>query len=58
MKHTYTEEEKEKIAQLVFDWLRDYKVRDGEQACQDDEVSIYAYELICDLADIKNVTEE
>ncbi len=58
MKHTYTEEEKEKIAQLVFDWLRDYKIRDGEQAAQDDEVSIYSYELICDLADIKDVTDE
>lgn len=31
MKHTYTEEEKEKIAQLVFDWLRDYKIRDGDR---------------------------
>lgn len=58
MKHTYTEEEKEKIAQLVFNWLRDYGIRDGEQAAQDDEVSIYSYELICDLADIKNVTDE
>lgn len=58
MKHTYTEEEKEKIAQLVFNWLRAYKIRDGEQAAQDDEVSIYSYELICDLADIKNVTDE
>ena len=58
MKHTYTEEEKEKIAQLVFNWLRDYKIRDGEQTAQDDEVSIYSYELICDLADIKNVTDE
>lgn len=58
MKHTYTEEEKEDIAQLVFNWLRYYKIRDGEQAGQEDEVSIYAYELICDLADIKDVTEE
>lgn len=58
MKHTYTEKEKEKIAQLVFDWLRAYQIKDGKQACQDDDVSIYAYGLICSLADIKDVTEE
>lgn len=27
MKHTYSEEEKEKIAQLVFDWMYDLKYR-------------------------------
>lgn len=58
MKHTYTEEEKEEIVQLVFDWLRDYKIRDGEQASQDDEVSVYAYILICDLVNIKDVTKD
>lgn len=58
MKHTYTEEEKETIAQLVFDWLRSYQIRDGEQAYQDDDVDLFGYELICDLADIKNVTDE
>jgi hypothetical protein len=58
MKHTYTEEEKEKIAQLVFDWMYKHKVWSSHKVYQSDYCSISAIDLVGDLADIKDVTEE
>lgn len=46
MKHTYTEEEKEKIAQMLFDFLRGYRC-----------FGIDSIDFMCDLADIKDVTD-
>lgn len=58
IKHTYTEEEKEIIAQLVYDWLDFHNCSCGEDACQDDNCQIDAITLISDLADIKDVTDD
>jgi hypothetical protein len=58
MKHTYTEEEKEKIAQLVFDWMYEHEIWASEKVYQSDRCSIDAIDLVAELADIKDVTEE
>lgn len=58
MKHTYTEEEKEKIAQLVFDWMYDHEVWASDKVYQSDHCSETAIDLVADLADIKDVTED
>lgn len=57
MKHTYTEEEKEKIAQMLFDFLREHNCFGGEHFAQDDESQIDSIDFMCELADIKDVTE-
>ena len=57
MKHTYTEEEKEKIAQMLFDFLRKHNCWGGECFAQDDISQVDSIDLMCDLADIKDVTE-
>ena len=57
MKHTYTEEQKEKIAQMLFDFLREHDCFGGEHFCQDDEVQIDSIDFMCELADIKDVTD-
>lgn len=57
MKHTYTEEEKEKIAQMLFDFLREHNCFGGEHFAQDDTCQIDSIDFMCDLADIKDVTE-
>ena len=57
MKHTYTEIEKEIIAQMLFDFLRKHDCFGGEHFCQDDECQIDSIEFMCELADIKDVTD-
>lgn len=57
MKHTYTEEQKEKIAQMLFDFLREHDCFGGEHFCQDDTVQIDSIDFMCELADIKDVTD-
>ena len=57
MKHTYTEEQKEKIAQMLFDFLREHNCFGGEHFCQNDKVQIDSIYFMCELADIKNVTD-
>ena len=57
MRHTYSEKQVEKIAQLVYTWLREHDCFSGEHAAQNDACNIDAIDLICDLADIKNVTD-
>lgn len=51
MKHTYTKEEKERIAQMLFDFFREHKCFGGEHFAQDVKSQI-------DLVDIKDVTEK
>lgn len=58
IKHTYTEEEKEIIAQLVYDWLVFHDCSCGEVACRQDDWQIDAVTLVSDLADIKDVTDD
>lgn len=58
MKHTYTEEEKEKIAQLLFDFLIEHNCFGGEHFAQSDTCQIDSIDFMCELADIKDVTEE
>ena len=55
MKHTYNEEEKEKIAQIVYDWLINHKCPDAEMLCQCDDCTIDSVDLACDLANVKQV---
>ena len=56
--HTYTEEEKERIAQMLFDFLREHRCFGGEHFAQDDTSQIDSIDFMCDLADIKNVVED
>ena len=58
MKHTYTEEKKEKIAQMVYNWLRTHNAFSLEHVYQTDDCQIESIELVGDLADIKDVTED
>ena len=58
MKHTYTEEEKEKIAQLVFNWMYEHEIWGSDKVYQSDHCQIGAIDLVADLADIKDVTED
>ena len=51
MKHTYTEEEKEKIAQMLFDFLREHRYVNGKQLILD------SIDFIHDLFNIKDVTD-
>mgnify|MGYP007115365894 CR=1 FL=1 len=46
MKHTYTEEEKEKIAQMLFDFLREHRCFGGEHFAQDDTSQIDSIDFI------------
>lgn len=55
MKHTYNEEQKEKIAQIVYDWLVSHHCPDSEMLCQCDDCTIDSVDLACDLADVKQV---
>lgn len=57
MKHTYTEEQKEKIAQMLFDFLRKHNCFGGEHFMQDDDCQIDSIDFMSDLADIKDVTD-
>ena len=58
MKHTYTEEQKEQIAQMLYDFLVEHKCFGGECFAQDDTCQIDSIAFMCDLADIKDVTKE
>ena len=58
MKHTYTEEQKERIAQMLFDFLTAHYCWGGECFSQDDECQIDSIDLMCELADIKDVTDK
>lgn len=55
MKHTYNEEEKEKIAQIVYNWMIIHKCHSSEVICQDDDCVIDSVNLACYLADVKQV---
>lgn len=57
-KHTYTEEEKELIAQKLYDFLIDHNCFGGEHFAQDDTSQIDSIDLMCELADIKDVTKD
>lgn len=58
MKHTYNEEQKEQIAQMLFDFLRKHRCFGGEHFAQDDNCQIDSIDFMCELADIKDVTED
>lgn len=53
MKHTYTEEEKEKIAQLLFEWLIEHDCWGSEKVYQVDYCNLDSVDLVAELADIK-----
>jgi hypothetical protein len=57
MKHTYTEEEKEKIAQLLFEWLIEHDCWGSEKVYQVDYCNLDSVDLVAKLADIKNVID-
>ena len=66
MKHTYTEEEKEKIAQILFEFLREHNCFGGEHFAQDDTYQIDiklirgidSINFMCELADnTEDITE-
>ena len=58
MRHTYNEIQKEKICQMIYDWLLRHNAFSGEHVMQDDDCQIYASELLSEIADIKDVTED
>lgn len=55
--NTYNDLEKEVICDIVYTWLRAHECWGGEMASQDDNCTIDAIDLVCDLADIKDVTD-
>ncbi len=57
MKHTYTEKEKEEIAQLVFNWMHKYKVKNPNQILENPQCYYNMDELVYYLAEIKDVTK-
>ena len=42
---------------MLFDFLREHDCFGGEHFCQDDEVQIDSIDFMCELADIKDVTD-
>lgn len=58
MAHTYNEHQKDRIAQMVYNWLKAHRAHSGEMAAQDDDCTIDAIDLVCDLADIKDVIND
>lgn len=58
MKHTYTEDQKERIAQMLFDFLTAHNCWGGDHFSQNDECQIDSIDLMCELADIKDVTDK
>lgn len=60
MRHPYTLEQKEKIAQTIFNWINDYAyytTDDVEKDIEDGSFSTYAEELILNLVEITSVSE-
>lgn len=55
MKHTYNETQKERICQLIYDWLVNHKVQGGEIISQNENTQIDAINLMCVIADVKDV---
>lgn len=58
MTHTYNEHQKDRITQMVYNWLKAHRAYSGEMAAQDDNCNIDAIDLVCDLADIKDVIND
>jgi len=48
----YSEDQKEKVCDLVYSWMLAHGCYSGEMAMQDDDCQIYAIELVSDLADV------
>jgi hypothetical protein len=60
MRHPYTSEQKEKIAQIIFNWINDYAyytTDDVEKDIEDGSFSTYAEELILNLVEITSTSE-
>jgi hypothetical protein len=60
MRHPYTSEQKEKIAQTIFNWINDYAyytTDDVEKDIEDGSFSTYAEELILNLVEITSASE-
>jgi hypothetical protein len=43
---------------MVYNWLKAHRAHSGEMAAQDDDCTIDAIDLVCDLADIKDVIHD
>jgi len=56
--NNYTEEQKEKVCNLVYEWMVKHGCWGGEMAMQDDDCQIYAIELVSDLADVVGVEDD
>lgn len=52
MKNNYTEDQKQKVCDLVYKWMNRHECHSGEQAAQSDECTVNAIDLVCDLADV------
>lgn len=60
MRHPYISEQKEKIAQTIFNWINDYAyytTDDVEKDIEDGSFSTYAEELILNLVEITSTSE-
>lgn len=53
--NNYSKEQKEKICNLVYQWMKENNCHDSEQAHQNDECIINAINLIGDLADVVGI---
>lgn len=58
MKNNYTEEQKEKICDIVYNWMIGQNCHDAEHASQDDNCYVYAIDLACDLAEVVGILYE
>jgi uncharacterized protein YeaC (DUF1315 family) len=55
MKNNYTEEQKEKVCDLVYKWMVENNCYSAEHASQDDDCTINAIDLVCELAEIVGI---
>lgn len=53
--HNYTSEEQEKVCEIVHKWMVKHNCHSAEHAAQNDECTVYAIDLVCDLAEIVGI---
>lgn len=58
MKNNYTEDQKEKVCNIVYNWMIKLNCHSAEHASQDDNCNIYAIDLVCELAEIVGIPYE
>lgn len=55
MKNNYTEQQKELVCDIVYEWMMLNDCHSSEHAAQNDLCNINAIDLVCELADIVGI---